>query len=88
MDIMTLTNAHDRCSYHREAVERSVACGCFYCEAVYAPTEIKRWIDAEQTALCPKCGIDAVLPDDAAQPLTPEFLKAMYKRWFDEEIES
>ena len=78
---MNLELAHEFCSDHRALIERSVECGCFYCGRTFNPSDIKEWIDAGQTALCPKCGIDAVLP--AFWNLTTSaFLKRMHDYWF------
>ena len=70
---------HDAC-LHRALIERSKMVGCFYCKETYSPLEIVKWIDDGETALCPKCGIDAVLPDSA--DLADPVLKAMYEYWF------
>ena len=61
---------------------QSEKCGCFYCLAVYSPSEIGDWIDGDDTALCPKCGIDAVIGSQSGYPLTQEFLGKMQKHWF------
>jgi hypothetical protein len=34
------------------------------------------------TALCPRCGIDAVLPSAVPVALTAELLAAMHAHWF------
>ena len=67
--------------------------GCFYCEAMFAPSEIVDWVDGPQletgsttdgvTALCPRCGIDAVLPSAAPISVTAEVLAAMHCHWFE-----
>ena len=38
--------------------------GCYYCGQVYKLAEhpIQECVDGGQTALCPVCGIDAVIP--------------------------
>ena len=59
--------------------------GCFYCRAIYEPAEIVEWIDDDdtgvgQTALCPRCGIDAVIA--IREGIDTEFLGAMHGRWF------
>ena len=59
-----LKEIHDKSSYHRDAIEKSLWCGCFYCLNTFRPEEIEEWIDKSQTALCPKCGIDSVLPHE------------------------
>ncbi len=38
--------------------------GCYYCGRIYsvAMHPVEEWVDGGFTALCPKCGIDAVIP--------------------------
>lgn len=85
----TLRAAHASSIFHRAALEASGICGCFQCLRNFAPGQIGEWTDdnrprAEWTALCPFCGIDAVIGD--ASGFTPEtaFLTAMNRYWFDE----
>jgi hypothetical protein len=83
---------HRLCSHNRSLLARSEQAGCFYCEAFFHPSEIVDWIDGRQvetgstddgvTALCPRCGIDAVLPSAAPIGLTSELLAEMNKHWF------
>ena len=35
-----------------------------------------------ETALCPYCGIDAVIGDACGLDISPEVLKALHKIWF------
>jgi hypothetical protein len=82
-----IREAHRCSSNHRAAVCASTACGCFYCCSTFTPAEILDWVDEDadgkgQTALCPKCGIDAVLPAAPGFDLTPQFLAAMKAHWF------
>jgi len=75
---------HKRCSHHREAVLSSELCGCFSCGQRIRPVRFLSWTDNKQTAFCPYCGIDAVLPDnDPAFVLNAELLEAMRVRWFN-----
>ena len=78
--------AHRHCSHHREEVLASQQCGCFYCCSIFAPSEIETWIDVwegvGQTAMCPYCGIDAVIGSESGYPITPEFLNQMKSYWF------
>ena len=83
--------AHQMSSYHRELLERydrggHKEAGCFYCMKIFHPSEIKEWTDNEQTAFCPKCHIDAVLPQTIAFPLSKPFLRRMYAYWFERTI--
>jgi hypothetical protein len=74
--------AHKHCIKHRIELEASSLCGCFYCFARFAAAEIIEWTDANQTALCPKCGIDSVIGSASGDPITPEILRRMHERWF------
>ena len=82
-----LEAAHDASINHRAQVLASERCGCFHCKRTFAPGEIRDWTDTDgagvgQTALCPRCGIDAVLGSAAGFPLKMRFLGAMHRRWF------
>lgn len=78
-----LKTAHARSANHRAEIEASRHCGCFYCCAVFLSAEVVDWCDDGKTALCPRCGIDAVIGDASKFPVTsPEFLKRMREYWF------
>jgi hypothetical protein len=83
-----LDSIHKGSIRHRRAVETADICGCFYCRSVFRPSEILDWVDEEpntligQTALCPRCGIDAVIAGSPRMPITDELLQAMYVRFF------
>jgi len=47
---------------NRDRVGAAASCGCFHCRSIFASDEIRQWVDDGQTALCPRCGIDSVLP--------------------------
>lgn len=91
-DKTILEEAHKHSSKHREEMLKSELCGCFYCETIFDPSEIKEWIDKEkndiaQTPLCPKCGIDSVIGSQSGFPINDkEFLKEMHKYWFDRTV--
>jgi hypothetical protein len=77
-----LKRAHKHSANHRGEIECSELCGCFYCEKVFSPVEIKEWIDGNKTAMCPHCGIDAVIGSASGFVLTKEFLHGMCDYWF------
>lgn len=85
-----LKQIHGECGWHEKAVLSSELCGCFHCLSVFSPSEIAEWIEEPEdcprgpgkTALCPRCDIDAVLPESEFYEITPELLKAMYQEWF------
>lgn len=84
--------AHAHCARHRDEILRSDICGCFYCIATFSPTEIDVWIHerpanedvaaSDDTALCPRCGIDFVIGSASGYPITVEFLTRMKEHWF------
>jgi len=74
--------AHGHCTRNRSELKDSPLCGCFYCFAIYPPSEISGWVDDEQTAICARCGIDSVIASAAGYPLTEEFLHLMHHHWF------
>lgn len=83
------------CTHHRELLARSERAGCFHCLGIFAPAEIADWIDEPDTAagasggvsaegvtaLCPRCGIDAVLPS-AGTALDAALLREMNAHFF------
>lgn len=95
-DSAELRSIHRYSDHHRELLAQSERAGCFHCEQLFAPTEIEDWIDGPQvetgdtadgvTALCPRCGIDAVLPSAAPIRLDPELLAEMHKFWFERSV--
>lgn len=84
---LDIIEAHSQCSNHRESLSRVGRCGCFYCCAEFSPGEILDWVDpisddmqAGTTALCPKCGIDSVIPLEPG--MDGRFLQRMKAHWF------
>lgn len=83
-EILSDARRHGRT--HRAEVLASDVCGCYFCLAVYRPAEIAEWIGVVegvgQTAVCPRCGVDAVVGSAAGFPMTRAFLVRMYERWY------
>lgn len=79
---MDVISAHQFSINHRTQIEASDRCGCFYCLAVFSPAEITEWVDQDNTALCPTCGIDSVIGSAFGLSITPEFLSTMHAHWF------
>jgi hypothetical protein len=78
--------AHEGSIYHRHILLESESCGCFFCLAIFSPGEIVKWVDEVDqvgtTAICPKCGIDAVIGSASGCPVTQDFLRQMQRYWF------
>jgi hypothetical protein len=85
-----LVAAKARASRHRVELEASTRCACFFCFRSFTASEIKAWIDANTTALCPGCGVDAVLGnggetervDSTAHSISDGFLRKMHQHYF------
>lgn len=81
---------HDESGWHEEAILQSKICGCFYCLSIFPPNEINEWVEEREdcprgpgkTAICPKCGIDSVLPNTIGYEITKDLLEKMQKRFF------
>ena len=83
------------CTRHREHLAESERAGCFHCLSMFPPAEITEWIDEPDTtdgssgapapdgvtALCPRCGIDAVLPSSKVA-IDPTLLQDMAAHYF------
>src|SRR5262245_25355855 len=83
--------AHKKAIFHRAEIEKSRQCGCFYCKKIFGPEQIVDWTDtnkprAQQTALCPACGIDSVIGDASGLAITEAFLEEMRTAWFCAEL--
>ncbi len=79
--------AHLHSYMHKKEILTSDLCGCFFCGRTFLPTEIEDWIEEngtkKETAICPKCGVDAVL--SSKFPISdPEFMEEMHAHWFND----
>ncbi|MBC7973894.1 MAG: cytoplasmic protein [Myxococcales bacterium] len=74
--------AKTRASRHRAELEASTRCACFFCFRSFAVSDIKSWTDADTTALCPSCGVDAVLGNGTTHPISDGFLRKMHQHYF------
>ena len=41
-----------------------------------------KYLEGENTALCPHCGIDAIIPNNVDEPIDNELIEGMNKYWF------
>lgn len=78
VDQQLYISSHKHASKHRSELEASEKCACFFCFRTFASTDIHKWVDGDQTALCPHCGIDSVL-GNAAVRIDERFLRKMHQ---------
>ena len=84
----SLRGAIGHATRNRATLSNAERAACYYCLAIFSPAEIIDWVDEEQTALCPRCGIDSVLPDSAGYEFTQEELRELRQFWFERSAES
>jgi hypothetical protein len=72
---------HRHTRANRMELEASEVCGCIACERIYFPSEIVRWAE-DGTAMCPHCGVDAVVGSASEIPIMPGVLRRAHERWF------
>ena len=68
---------------NKKDVKKSQHCACYYCLCVYPAKEVTDFT-GDQTAICPRCGIDSVLAD-ATAPL-PDSLTLL--QYYEESFEN
>ena len=81
-----LESLHRQSAGHRQVIEAASRCGCFYCRQTFAPADILDWVDSGSTALCPRCGIDSVVPESSEFQLTQNLLNDMHAYWFGRSV--
>lgn len=79
-------------------IQASKLCGCCSCEQIFPADEIVAWTGLDiddiddpqavnnQTALCPRCGSEAVIGDKSGFPINAESLGRMNDAWFQRTI--
>src|SRR5437879_1131077 len=76
---------HAKRWHNRQLLAEAAICGCFYCFKEFAFDQIVEWVDEGRTALCPDCGIDAVLGFDT-EKTNQDLLHRMREYWFKRAI--
>jgi hypothetical protein len=82
-----LNATHPLCYNNHNVIIQSTQCVYFYCKHLFDSEAIKNWIEGEteKTAMCPHCGIDAVIGDASNAPIKDsEFVEAMHQHCFSE----
>ena len=77
-----LNRLHAYSSHNKKLIDTADKCYCFYCKSCIGRDEIKTFIDNGQTALCPKCDIDAIIPDNLGETVDEEIISEMNEYWF------
>lgn len=62
MEREELEYIHKQSRHSKENLRESNIVGCFSCTTIYTFDEIDKFVNGGDTALCPYCSIDAVIP--------------------------
>ena len=69
--------------HNRAEIEAAELCGCISCEQMFPRREIRRWVGAGATAICPRCNTAAVVGSSAGFALTPQLLHRAHLLLFE-----
>lgn len=69
--------------HNRAEIQGSALCGCISCEQRFPATEIRSWVAAGNTAVCPRCGAAAVVGSGAGFELTSQLLHRAHLLLFE-----
>lgn len=74
--------AHKFTNRNYEFLKEEQQCRCIYCKKEFMSSDIDEYT-ADNTALCPKCWIDAVIGESSGYILDDEFVDKMYEFFFN-----
>jgi hypothetical protein len=64
-------------------IKSSQICGCFFCYEIYTSDEVTNWMDNDETAICPKCGLgNVVIGSSSGLPIDKDYLSLVGAHWF------
>ncbi len=77
--------AHTLTFENKEILNKTTKCGCIHCLEIFSANELDEdlFIDKGNTALCPYCMVDVLIPESDKYPLTKEFLQKAHDFWFE-----
>ena len=76
-----LEELHAGSRRNRSSLAKAAICGCFHCLSEFPSERIVEWTDNSETAICPICGVDAVLSFDSPR-IDKQLLRQMHDHWF------
>ena len=77
-----IEKAIDFATSNKVALQQSDKAGCYYCKKIYDASLVIDFLESEETALCPKCGTDSVIPSKSPIELTAKNLAELNRHWF------
>jgi len=77
-----LQTAYEHSRLNRRFMGAGADCRCFHCLHAFSAEQINHWVDNGETALCPKCSVDAVL-SGRSDCLSEGLIAALRAAYFD-----
>lgn len=82
--MMNIRHAPKKAMRNKEAIELAGACGCYACLEVFLAKDVTKWTDNSETAVCPHCSKDCVLPGIT----NAEELRTINAYWLPEPVKA
>jgi TPR repeat protein len=78
---------HKHAANNEIEILHSTNCSCFFCRQTYSARKVNDWINDDRgvTAICPECGMDAVIGDACGIVLDKVLLKEMNLAYYGED---
>ena len=73
-----MSDAVEESIRNREQIESAETVGCFFCLETFKGSEVTEFCDNGKTGICPKCGVDSLLPNEDSI----DKLSALCEKWF------
>ena len=67
-------------------IVQSNLCGCYFCRHIFSARDVGDWVEEDHhvSAVCPECGMDAVIGDHSGVPISKDLLKEMNEYFYGE----
>lgn len=78
---------HSHATNNEIEILKSTTCSCFFCRQTYSARLVNDWVSDERgvSAICPECGMDAVIGDACGLPLDKATLKELNLAYYGED---
>jgi hypothetical protein len=82
-----LIELHSHATNNEIEILKSTNCSCFFCRQTYDARKVNDWVSDERgvSAICPECGMDAVIGDACGIPLDKATLKELNLAYYGED---
>lgn len=78
-----ISKAFSHTSHNREEIERSTFCMCVCCQDFFPVSEVEMYIDDDETAMCPHCGVAYVIGDASGIKMSAPLVALLNDRLFN-----